>query len=978
MTIETPPAPAPARPTEPRPTRKGILLGVCCVAQFMVILDLSIVNVALPSIQVGLHFNSADLNWVIDAYAIMFGGFLMLAGRFGDTYGQRRAFVVALLVFALASLLGGLAPTSDVLIIARGIQGFGGALMAASSLGIITASFAEGHERGRAIALWSSMNGVGGAAGVLLSGVITEYLSWRWVLLINVPIGLIAAFVAAAVVTNRQAAKRPKFDIAGAVLLTFGLLVEAYGAVTAGNDGWGSAAALVPLIGGAILLNFFPWIEKRAAAPLVPPGALTRHLKVVNVIVLLFSAALFPMWYIGSLYLQQVLSLSPVDTGLVFLPPALVIFFCARFAGRLVQRAGVKPVLGGGLLLMTGGLLALSRISAGGSSIQYVLIPTLLTTIGIGFSIVPSTIAATQAAAPERAGLASGLVNTARQIGGGLGLAVLISIATQFTSNRVGAGAGIEQALTDGFRLGYLIGAGLCATAAVLTFAFVPSTMHRGARAPLAVLGGAVLVIVVFAGYEFGAPRTHAAPIGKYVVNGNVWSFVSAPNLHPPKLQVDQKHKLDGYVMTTNFYDVTKPPIVGQSGAMMLDSNLDPVWFQPVPTKDVADNLHEQTYQGKPVLIYWQGQVTATGLINSGEDIVVNQHYQRVAHITGQDGWVITMHEMVVSGDDAFVTVNKNVPANISRFGGVNNGVIVDSGVQEIDLKTGKAVWTWDAHQHLSAGDSEVQPPSNGYPWDAYHINAVELESHDEMLVSMRDTSAIYLVSRKTGDVIWTLGGKHSDFKIPAADHFEWQHDAKLIDGGKEVSMFDDHCCDITGAGVYLAPNGPSRGLVLKLDTANHTASQVAEYKISNLFHSEYMGNVEQLPGGNTFVGWGEVPYITEFNKKGKPIFIGNYPSPDMAYRSYLQKWVGKPLSSPSAVASSASGQTDVYVSWNGATQVTRWRVVSASGQTLASAARDGFETKIPLSSSATRVQVQALSASGAVLGTSKTIGVTR
>jgi EmrB/QacA subfamily drug resistance transporter len=975
MSVETPTAPAPAT-SGGRFSRKAILLGVCCVAQFMVILDLSIVNVALPTIQAALNFNTADLNWVIDAYAIVFGGFLMLAGRFGDTFGQRKAFVAALFVFSAASLLGGLAPSSLVLIIARGIQGLGGALMAATSLGIITASFAEGHERGRAIALWSSMNGIGGAAGVLLSGVITQYLSWRWVLLINVPIGAAAMTVAWAVVTDRHAAKRPRFDFAGAIVLTGGLLVEAYGAVTAGNDGWGSASALVPLIAGAIVLNFFPLIEKRAAAPLVPPGALTRQLKVVNVIVLLFSAALFPMWFIGSLYLQQVLSLSPVDTGLVFLPPALAIFFFARFAGRLVQRAGVKPVLGGGLLLMTGGLLALSRIHDGGSSIQYILIPTLLTTLGISFSIVPSTIAATQASTAERAGLSSGLVNTARQIGGGLGLAVLISIATQYTSNRVGAGAGIEQALTDGFRLGYLIGAGLCGIAAILTFVFIPSTQKVSARAPLGVLAGVALVLAVFAGYEFGAPRTHAAPIGKYALNGKVWSFASAPNLHPPKLRVDTNrlpnHQLGGYVMTTNFYDVTKAPILGQSGALMLDSQLEPVWFQPVPVQDVADNLHAQTYQGKPVLTYWQGQVTSTGLINTGQDIVVNQHYQPIAKITGQDGWTITMHEMVIKGDDAWVTVNRNAPHNLSSVGGVNNGVIVDSGVQEIDLKTGKAVYTWDALDHIPYEQSKVTLPSNGYPWDAYHINAVELESNDDMLISMRDTSAIYLVSIKTGKVIWTLGGKATDFKVPSADHFEWQHDAKLIDGGTEVSMFDDHCCDITGSGTYLAPTGPSRALVLKLDKANHTVSEVEEYKIGNLVHSEYMGNTQQLANGNTFTGWGQAPFIAEF-KKGNalPVFLGQYPSPDIAYRSYLQKWVGEPLTKPSAVALKAGG---VAVSWNGATQVTRWRLVSSSGQAVTTTARDGFETDLSASGSVTGDKVQALNASGAVIGTSNPI----
>ncbi|HET9124608.1 MAG TPA: MFS transporter [Solirubrobacteraceae bacterium] len=971
MTTQTPPAPTLTAPHARRPrSRMGLLLGVCCLAQFMVILDLSIVNVALPSIQAGLHFNSADLNWVVDAYAIMFGGFLMLAGRFGDNYGQRTTFAAALAVFSLASLLGGLAPTSGVLILARALQGFGGALMAASSLGIITANFAEGAERRRAISLWSSMNGIGGAAGVLLSGVITQYLSWRWVLLMNVPIGLGAVFVAWSIVPDRRAAQRPRFDIAGAVLLTFGLLVEAYGAVTAGNDGWGSAAALVPLVGGAILLGFFPLLERRAAAPLVPPLAFTRPLKIVNLIVLLFSAALFPMWYIGSLYLQQVLSLSPVDTGLVFLIPALVIFACASQAGKLVGRAGVKPVLGGGLLLMTGGLLALSRIGSGGSAIQYVMIPTILTTMGIGFSIVPSTIAATQAADPERAGLASGLVNTARQIGGGLGLAVLISIATQHTSHLIGSGAGTEQALTDGFRLGYLIAAGLCGVAALLTFALVPSTAHRSARAPLGVLTGAALVLALFAGFEFGVPRSHAAPIGRWVGGPNTWSFASAPSLHPPRLALYTKRKLDGYVMTANFYDLTKPPIVGQSGPLMLDSSLDPVWFRPVPSDEVASDLHAQTYEGKPVLSWWEGKVTATGLIDSGEDVVVNQHYRTVARIVGRDGWVITLHEMIIRGHDAYVTVNKNVRRNLSGEGGVDDGVMVDSGVQVYNLRTGRLVATWDAAKHINPRQSRVQPPTNGFPWDAYHINSISLQPHDEMLVSMRNTSALYLVSMRTGRILWTLGGKQSDFTIPRVDRFSWQHDAQLHPGNV-LTVFDDHCCDITGAGVYLPASGPSRGLEMKLHPATHTVTPIAQYSHGVTFHAEYMGNVERLRGGDTFVGWGEVPFLTEFNRKGSIIFDGSFPAPDMSYRAYLQKWVGRPLTRPSVAVRHASAGTEVYVSWNGATLVRRWRVKSASGATLANVPRAGFETTIPLPGSAREISVQALSASGAVLSTS-------
>jgi MFS family permease len=301
------PTEPPAAPVTPRAPAggKGLLLGVCCVAQFMVILDLSIVNVALPSIQSSLKFSASDLQWVVDAYAIVFAGFLMLAGRAGDLWGQRRTFVAALTLFSLASLAGGLAPTSGVLIGARALQGLAGALMAASSLAIITASFEPGPARHRAVGLWGAMNGAGGAAGTLLGGVITQELSWRWVLLINLPIGLTAAVLAATVVADRRAEKRTSFDLAGALLLTVGLLLEAYGGVAAGSHGWASAAALVPIAVGSVLLILFPIVEKRfAKAPLVPPRAFTGALRNINVIVLLFSAALFPMWYVGSLYLQ--------------------------------------------------------------------------------------------------------------------------------------------------------------------------------------------------------------------------------------------------------------------------------------------------------------------------------------------------------------------------------------------------------------------------------------------------------------------------------------------------------------------------------------------------------------------------------------------------------------------------------------------------------------------------------------------------
>ena len=978
----------PAEPTEPvapprsRESGKGLLLAVCCVAQFMVILDLSIVNVALPSIQSSLKFSASDLQWVVDAYAIVFAGFLMLAGRAGDLWGQRRTFVAALTLFSAASLAGGLAPTSGVLIGARALQGLAGALMAASSLAIITASFEAGPARHRAVGLWGAMNGAGGAAGTLLGGVITQELSWRWVLLINLPIGIAAAVVAAAVVADRHAKQRTSFDLAGALLLTVGLLLNAYGAVTAGSDGWGSASALVPIAVGSVLLGLFPVVEKVAKAPLVPPGVFTGALRNINIIVVLFSAALFPMWYVGSLYLQQVLALTPLETGLVFLPMALTIFACASQAGKLALRAGVRPVLGGGLIMMTAGMLLFTRIGASGSAVQYVILPGILTAMGIGFSIVPSTIAATQTAQQGQAGLASGLVNTSRQVGGGLGLAVLISIATLYTSHLIGDQHSVDQALTDGFRVAYLIGAGLCAAAAILTFALVPRLQAEahGAATGRRVLGAVAAVVACFAVVGLAVPRTHAAPLGAYTTDG-AYSFVSAPDLHPPKVALESAApgaRLPGYLMLANFFDVTHPPLVGQSGPLMLDSKLSPVWFAPVPTNVVASNLEAQTYDGRPVLSWWQGDVSATGMINQGEDIVVDDHYRRVATLKGADGWVLTLHSMVIRGHDAWVTANKNERADLSGDGGVSNGVFTDSAVQEYDLRTGKLLYSWSAAQHIPRHDSYTQPPPNGFPWDTYHVNSVEPYGNGTFLVSMRNTWAIYLVSARTGKILWTLGGKDSSFAVPSQAAFKWQHDAELHDGST-ITLFDDHCCDITGADTYLPATGPARGLMLKLDQANHTASVVREYSHGATFHSEYMGNTQVLPNGNVIVGWGQVPFVSEYTPSGKLIFDAAFPSPDMSYRAYVQPWVGKPLSPPSGAARAKAGKTTVYASWNGATQVSSWRVlaVTSGGATrsVGTHTRTGFETSISVSGRAGRFEVQALDASGHVLGTSKTFG---
>src|SRR6478736_6679802 len=342
MTVEAPPTKdagqAGEAPTGRSPRTTWILV-VCCVAQFMVILDLSIVNVALPSIQSSLNFTSADLQWVVDAYAITFAGFLMLGGRAADQLGQRRVFVSALVLFSITSLVGGAAGSRQMLILARGVQGFSCAFMAASSLAIVTSSFKPGPQLHRAIGLWAAMNGLGGAAGTLFGGIITEAISWRWVLLINPPIGIATAIVAYAVVADRRRGQPGRsFDIPGAVTLTLGQMVLVYGVVEAGLRGWHDALALGPILVGLALLGAFCVIENRSSDPLIPFKALTKPLNVANGIVVLFSAALFPMWYLSSLYLQQVLGLSPLKAGLTFLPMTLAILFVARSAGKLVTR----------------------------------------------------------------------------------------------------------------------------------------------------------------------------------------------------------------------------------------------------------------------------------------------------------------------------------------------------------------------------------------------------------------------------------------------------------------------------------------------------------------------------------------------------------------------------------------------------------------------------------------------------------------
>lgn len=948
------------------------------MAQFMVILDLTIVNVALPSMQANLGFTAINLQWVVIAYALVFAGFLMLGGRAADQIGQRKTLVFALLLFALTSAIGGVAVSQLMLVAARAVQGLSGALMAAGSLAAITSSFAPGPARHRAVGLWGAMNGAGGAAGAFFGGIITQELGWRWVLLINPPIGIAAAIIGWKVIVDRPTKVGAKFDLAGALTLTGGLILTAYGIVNASSYGVTTFKALVPFIAGVVLNLLFPLVEKRAADPLVPLQAITRPLRSANIVVLLFSTALFPMWYLSSLYLQQVIGLSPLDAGLAFFPMALTIMIMASQAGRLVSKFGVRAVLASGLCMLTTGLLLLVRITPNGNAAEAVVLPGILVAAGIGLSIVPSTIAATQFVDHKQAGLAAGLVNTSRQIGGSLGLALLASIATWYSSRLIGGTAAVTDALTKGFRLGYLIAAGFALAALVCTFWLLPAgAPGTPAKVRRRLPAGVLTALVVFAALDFAFAQHPAAPIGAYTTD-NTYSFVSAPGLRPPMIKAstptDKAALASGYILLTDFYDVTRPPMTGQGGPLILDNNLQPVWFRPVSKDVVAADLSYQTYDGKPALSWWQGNITATGATLSGEYIVVNDHYQVVATLKGADGWVPTVHTMVITGHTAWVTANKNMPMNLASYGGSVDGAITDSAVQEYDLRTGKLLQSWDALKHIPMTDTHAIPPTNGFPWDLYHVNAIQVVGPHTLLVSMRDTWAAYLIDTTTGKIQWQLGGKHSSFTFGPNTSFQWQHDVTMADDST-VTLFDDNCCQISGAGTYLAPNGPSRALTLRLNLADHTVSLGGQYQHPGGQSAAYMGSAQALANGNMFVGWGNQPYFSEFSKSGKLLLDATLPGSNVSYRvNQLSQWNGLPLTPPSAAATSAGGKTVVYASWNGATGVRSWRVLGGpdSGHlsTLTTVAKSGFETAIPVGSGSV-FKVQALDAQGNVIGTS-------
>jgi EmrB/QacA subfamily drug resistance transporter len=465
--------------------RRWIALGLLCMAQFVVVLDAAIVNVALPSIGEDLAFSQENLSWVVNAYVLTFGGFLLLGGRLADLLGRRRVFMFGLVLFALASLAGGFATSEGWLIGARAVQGLGAAILSPAALSIVTTTFRDGAERNKALGAWGAVAGSGGAAGVLLGGVLTEYLGWEWVLWVNVPIGIVAALVAPSLVAeSRSESLTRAFDFGGAITVTAGLSVLVYALVDATDVGWGSTQTIVLLAVAVALIAAFVAIERRSDAPLVPFGIFRlRTLTGANVVGVLTGASLFSMFFFISLYMQQVLGYSAIKAGLSYLPLALTIILAAAVASQLVTRVGFKPVLATGMVLIAAGLVWFGQVSVGGGFASDILGPSLLAAAGLGLAFVPQTIAAVSGVGEREAGLASGLINTSQQVGGALGLAVLATIANSRTDDLVASAGGdpsaLPNALTEGFQSAFLAGAGIAVLGLLATLFLIRSRDSR-------------------------------------------------------------------------------------------------------------------------------------------------------------------------------------------------------------------------------------------------------------------------------------------------------------------------------------------------------------------------------------------------------------------------------------------------------------------------------------------------------------------
>ena len=442
--------------------RRWQALALVCVAMFMTVLDVSIVNVALPSIKTALHVAEKDLQWVITAYTISFGGFLLLGGRAGDLLGRRRMFMTGIALFSVASFACGLAGSIGVLIAARALQGVGAAIVSPATLSIITTTFDEGAERNKALGIWGAMGGSGAAAGVLFGGILTKYAGWEWIFFVNVPVGALVLVLTRLVVRESRMPGLHGFDFPGAAAITSSLALLVYGISKAPDVGWGSGRTIGFLLAAAALLAAFIVIERRTAAPMMPFRIFRiRAVTGANVCGFLLGAVVFSNFFLLTLYVQQVLGYSALKAGLTFLATAGTVIPVAGLSQALVTRLGVRPVLVFGLVLMTAGMLWYTQIPVHGHFATNLLPGYLMVGVGMAFSFIPVSIAALAGVAPQEAGLASGLINTSQQIGGALGVAIAATVAFTHMKTLLASGHDPATSLTSGFGVAFWVIAAL-------------------------------------------------------------------------------------------------------------------------------------------------------------------------------------------------------------------------------------------------------------------------------------------------------------------------------------------------------------------------------------------------------------------------------------------------------------------------------------------------------------------------------------
>jgi EmrB/QacA subfamily drug resistance transporter len=455
--------------TSPRPDRRWLILAVLAVAQFMVFLDETVVNVALPSIKDALGFSQSGLAWVVNAYILMFGGLVLLGGRVADLFGRRRMFLAGTALFAFASLLDGLAPSQGVLLAARALQGVGAALATPAALALVTDLFPAGDERAKALGIWGALSGLGFAIGILLGGVITDVASWRWVFLINVPVALATLVVVPRLVTDSRRTDQRGFDLPGAVTVTAGTTALVYALLETSKYGWRSVETHAGVGAAIVLLSAFAVIESRSSSPLIPTGFMRQRATLVpNLLQPLLGASAIASFFLLTLYLQKVLGYTPLKAGLAYLPLAAAVAAATGVANKLVTRVGPRPLAAAGLGIISIGLMRLGRAPVDGQYVADILPSLILMGFGAGLSFVSITTAALAQVDEDAAGLASGLLSTTVQIGGALGIAILVSVLTTRSSNLAGSGSSQLAAEVGGLQLAFLIAAGIAQAASLI------------------------------------------------------------------------------------------------------------------------------------------------------------------------------------------------------------------------------------------------------------------------------------------------------------------------------------------------------------------------------------------------------------------------------------------------------------------------------------------------------------------------------